>query len=68
MISVLDERSADRYYRERLYSESNKPDYTPEELNRQEEIKKYFEEYNAARDEKEKLLIIENCYNKLFMN
>lgn len=63
---MLDERSADRYYRERLYSESNKPDYTPEELNRQEEIKKYFEEYNAARDEKEKSLIIENCYNKLF--
>ena len=65
---MLDERTADRYYRERLYSESNKTDYTPEELNRQEEIRKYFEEYNAARDEKEKLLIIENCYNELFMN
>lgn len=65
---MLDERTADRYYRERLYSESNKPDYTPEELNKQEEIRKYFEEYNAARDEKEKLLIIENCYSELFMN
>ena len=44
---MLDERSADRYYRERLYSESNKPDYTPEELNRQEEIKKQQFVYKA---------------------
>lgn len=36
---MLDEKLADKYCRERLYSESNKPDYTSEELKGQEKIR-----------------------------
>ncbi|OXC06789.1 hypothetical protein AYP76_05955 [Ligilactobacillus agilis] len=65
---MLDEKLADKYYRERLYSESNKPDYTPEELKGQEKIRKYFDEYSAVKDENERRLIVKKCYDDLWAN
>ena len=48
---------ADKYYRERIYAESNKPDYTEEELRLQKERAKKLDDYveKLRREEQEEL-------------
>lgn len=49
MISVLSKELARKYYLERIYAESRKPDYTEEELRLQKERAKELEEYGRKR-------------------
>ncbi len=46
---MLSDELADKYYRERIYAESRKPDYTEEELRLQKERAKELEEYGKKR-------------------
>ena len=54
---MLSDELADKYYRERIYAESNKPDYTEEELRLQKERAKELKDYveKLRREEQEKL-------------
>ena len=46
---MLSKELARKYYQERIDSESNKPDYTEEELRLQKERAKELEEYGKKR-------------------
>ena len=54
---MLSDELADKYYRERIYAESNKPDYTEEELRLQKERSKKLDEYigKLRREKPERL-------------
>lgn len=54
---MLSDELADKYYRERIYAESNKPDYTEEERRLQKERAKELKDYveKLRREEQEKL-------------
>ncbi len=46
---MLSKKLARKYYLERIYAESRKPDYTEEELRLQKERAKELEEYGKKR-------------------
>ena len=54
---MLSDELADKYYRERIYAESNKPDYTEEELRLQKERSKELDDYieKLRREKPERL-------------
>lgn len=54
---MLSDELADKYYRERIYAESNKPDYTEEELRLQKERAKKLDNYieKLRREKPERL-------------
>ena len=54
---MLSKKLARKYYLERIYAESNKPDYTEEELRLQKERAKKLDDYveKLRREEQEEL-------------
>ena len=54
---MLSKELARKYYLERIYAESRKPDYTEEELRLQKERAKYLDDYveKLRREEQEEL-------------
>ena len=54
---MLSDELADKYYHERIYAESNKPDYTEEELRLQKERAKKLDDYieKLRREKPERL-------------